>query len=126
MNEVARNTEFISMLTDIRAGSLCHELDEKLKPLVKAVLMTGKKGVLEIKISLKPDGIGRVCVSDVANVKMPSADMGNTRLFATEQGQLLADDPRQMHLPLSHVLSFASAMPVAEVIRETMPVAVAQ
>jgi hypothetical protein len=123
MNEIASKSEFVVLLTDIRAGSLCHELSDKLNKLVQTVLHTGKKGEITMKLKITPDGIGRVKVSDESNVKLPVADMGTTVLFATEQGQLLANDPRQMEMPFMPMPMLMR--PVAEVVPAHLPVAAA-
>lgn len=100
-NEPALDSSFVQLLTKLRQGELCHEASDDLEALTKQVQATGKVGTLTIKISVKPTGMGRVTVGDDLTVKMPKAQVPATPLFATESGQLLANDPAQMALPLN-------------------------
>lgn len=85
-------------LASIRYGSLSDEFESKLRELVLAATETGKKGSLTLAITIVPRKDGQVEVVDDLKAKLPEHDKGATILFATPEGNLMRQDPRQLEL----------------------------
>ena len=59
---------------------------------------TGRAGELRLTIKLKPGKAGQVEVSDDITVKAPKPERGTSIMFATPEGNLQREDPRQMSI----------------------------
>lgn len=86
---------FVDTLRQIRYGQLQEELAEALNELTQKCTATGKVGELTLKIKLKPNVAGQVEVLDDLNVKTPKPERGSSIFFATPEGNLQREDPRQ-------------------------------
>ncbi len=89
---------FPDTLRQIRYGALQDELTEALNALVAECTKTNKTGELVLKIKLKPNPAGQVEVLDDLTVKLPKPVRGTSIFFATPEGNLMRDDPRQQQL----------------------------
>lgn len=92
---------FTDTLLDIRDGDVVHELTEQLRDIVQRVRETGRPGSLTLTIKVKnvsKGAGGALMLEDDIKVKLPVAEKGTTLLFATEDGQLQRNDPRQPRL----------------------------
>lgn len=89
---------FPDTLRQIRFGELQEELTEQLNTLTKACTSSGKAGELVLKIKLKPGKGGQVEVLDDLSVKLPKPERGTSIFFATPEGNLQREDPRQMEI----------------------------
>lgn len=101
---------FTDELRDLRRGALVDEATEKMAELVTAVATTGKPGKLVVELTVRraSRGTSALTVMDKITVKSPEAVTDNeTLMFATPEGSLLTQDPRQSTLDLKRV-------PVAE------------
>lgn len=88
-------------LRAIGRGTFIDEASEKLAELVKAVDTQGKAGTLTLQITVKKATRGgAMTVTGKAAVKMPGDLPMEALLFATPEGNLLADDPAQQKLDL--------------------------
>lgn len=76
---------------------------DKFAELVKAVTATGKAGSLTLKIDVKPSTAGALAVKGDCNTKLPKGMPAESLLWATPDGNLLAEDPKQIKLPLKAV-----------------------
>ena len=94
-------------------GDLIPILDHagvKFSELVNAVMANNKAGSLTLKIHIKPSTAGALAVrSEVSTVK-PKGMPPESLLWATPEGNLIAEDPRQTKLDLKPV----AAEPVRE------------
>ena len=94
-------------------GDLIPLLDnagQKFSELVNAVMQNNKAGSLTLKIHVKPSTAGALAVrSEVSTVK-PKGLPPESLLWATPEGNLMAEDPRQTKLDLKPV----AADPVRE------------
>ena len=98
---------FIKTLTDI---GLSVELDEKLTGVVRAAEMTGKVGSITVQLKIKTKGnSGQVELTPVVKAAVPEHERGSAILFATPEGNLQLNDPRQPDLPLKQVEKQAEA-----------------
>lgn len=98
------NLNGVSVETD--DGEIMQLLDmagEKLAELVTAVTNTGKAGSLTLKIELKPSTAGALAVRGEVNIKKPKRLPREALLWATPDGNLIADDPRQIKMELKSV-----------------------
>lgn len=92
--------DFQDVLTDLDSGELHRQLTEELAIVVAACRGTRKAGTLTLKISVKPEG-EKMIVGGEVTTKVPKGATMATMFFASDDGQLTRDDPRQ--LPLKHV-----------------------
>lgn len=89
---------FPDTLRQIRYGALQDELSEGLNQLTQACTESGKVGELVLKIKLKPNLSGQVEIVDDLTVKLPKPVRGSSIFFATPEGNLQREDPRQGEL----------------------------
>lgn len=92
-------------LRDIRGGLMVEELGETLANVVNAVLSTGKKGAVSLKLSIDPASKGDavVTVTDEIKATIPQEKKMGTLMFALPSGTLQRQDPRQSELELKAV-----------------------
>lgn len=98
------NLNGVSVETD--DGEIMQLLDlasEKLAELVTAITNTGKAGSLTMKIELKPSTAGALAVRGDVKIKKPQRMPREALLWATPDGNLMADDPRQIKMELKTV-----------------------
>lgn len=94
---------FTDTLAQLRYGTLVDELTKKLHELTAACTDTGRGGALTLTIALKPGKGGQVEVFDDIKLKMPKEERGSSIMFATVEGNLQREDPRQKKLDLRMV-----------------------
>lgn len=97
--------DFVVVLLEIGGGRLHKRLSEQLAEVTQAVAETGKKGVLTLKIEVKPlpkaDSKTLVVTGSSASKAPESDDASPTSVFfADDDGNLSRSDPRQPQLPL--------------------------
>ena len=104
-------------LRDIRAGEMVEELTEQLAQVVNAVLATGKKGNLTLKLSVDPASKGDavVTITDDIKVTIPREKKAGTLMFALPSGTLQRQDPRQTELKLEAAPKSENTQPLAAV-----------
>ena len=92
---------FSSTLNAVGHGDLAGQASASLEELVKSVRETAKSGELTITLKIKPRGrdSGQVEVTGTVKVNAPIADVAPSMFFATENGELLRDNPAQRQLP---------------------------
>lgn len=105
---------FTDVMRDMRFGETLDEISEEFNKLVSAVENTGKQGELTFKVKLKPSSSGAIEVIDDITSKIPKLARGTSLFFATPEGNLVRNNPRQDDLPgLKEVA--ANNKPVKEV-----------
>lgn len=95
--------EFLDVLTDLDDGKVHAQLTRMLPELVKAVMDTGKSGSLSLTIKVKRENRMLLVTSDV-KTKLPQPATESTLFYATEEGVLRRDDPKQpalRHVPMN-------------------------
>lgn len=90
---------FGSVIEALRFGQLSDELTDELKKLVNAVSATEKAGSLTLTLKLSPGKAGQLEIEDDIKLKMPKGNKGTSLMFATVEGNLQRNDPRQLSLP---------------------------
>lgn len=106
---------FTDTLRAIRFGELQNELTEQMNTLTKACTESGRAGELVLKIKLKPGKSGQLELVDDLNVRMPKKERGTSIFFATPEGNLQREDPRQMEMTELRQVKTDSAEPLRNV-----------
>lgn len=84
-------------------GDLIPIMDEagaKFSELVQAVTNHQKAGTLTLKIAIKPSTAGAMAVKADVAIKKPQGLPPESLLWATPEGNLIAEDPRQTKFDL--------------------------
>ena len=89
---------FTDTLNHMRFGTLSEDLTKALHELTQKCADTGRVGKLTLELQLKPGKGGQIEVFDDIRVKLPKEERGSTILFATPEGGLAREDPRQMQI----------------------------
>jgi len=105
---------FTDVLRDMRFGETIEELGIEFNKLVQAVEDTGRGGEMTLSIKLKPSTAGAIELTDVVKVKLPPPQKGTSLFFATPEGNLVRNDPRQKEIPGLKEVS-ANTQPMKEV-----------
>lgn len=92
-------------LRSLRGGVLIDEASEALSELVNAVMDSGKPGKLTLELTLTKASrnSGALVIRDKVTVKRPAEDAFETILYATPEGSLVTQDPKQAQLELRQV-----------------------
>jgi hypothetical protein len=90
---------FTDVLNQLRAGETSDELTEKYAALTLKCADSGRPGSITITMTLKPGKSGQIEVFDEIKVKEPKMERSATLMFATPEGSLQREDPRQKELP---------------------------
>ena len=93
----------IETLRHIEGGCFLDDAAEQLAALVLAVSESGKSGKLTMTIDLRQATAGALAVTGKVVVKKPAQRPVEALLFATPEGNLLSEDPRQQKLELRSV-----------------------
>lgn len=97
-------------LRHIGGGVFIDLASDKMNELVTAVDTTGKSGKLTLEVSVKKATRGGAMhITGKVTVKKPAEDALEAMLFATPEGNLVADDPHQQKLDLKHVATATDA-----------------
>lgn len=95
--------QFTDVLAGMNAGRTVDNLTEKLAEVTNAVLQTGKKGTLTLKIEVSKNSEHSVSLNENVDIKVPELSRGTAVYFKNNNGDLMRDDPRQPRLPLRRV-----------------------
>lgn len=89
---------FTDTLNTLRFGTLNDDMSQALQELTNKCADTGKAGTLTLTLSLKPGKGGQIEVFDEIKLKLPKEEKGSTLMFATPEGNLQREDPRQLKI----------------------------
>lgn len=98
---IVQNNAFVKMLTELANGRTVSECAEELALVIEGVKRTGKKGVLTIELTVKPEGKGEVEAVEIVGLpkpKVPKRDPRSTTFFISGEHDLVRDDPKQATL----------------------------
>ena len=91
-------------LRHIGGGVFIDTASDKMAELVNAVDASGKAGKLTLEVTVKKATRGGAMhITGKVTCKKPAEDAMEAMLFATPEGNLVADDPRQQKLDLKSV-----------------------
>lgn len=104
-------------LRSLGHGSFIDDASDALNKLVTAVDETGRGGKLTLTLAIKKAtrGSGAMVVQDEIKLTMPKMDSRETMLFATPEGNLVTEDPRQQKLDLKTVTKATEEQPLKTV-----------
>ena len=94
-------TDFVNLVMEMRGGAVATDLNNKFNEMLTAVLETGGKGELTIKIKAAPSKMGlggavlEVETEHECKMKKPELAVGKAFFFVTKEGDLTRDDPAQ-------------------------------
>lgn len=89
---------FNETIVALRYGTLHDDLTNELNALVSKVANSMKAGELTLKLKLKPGKGGQIEIVDDILVKAPKEEKGTSIMFATPDGNLTREDPRQLQI----------------------------
>jgi hypothetical protein len=99
-------------LRHIGGGTFLDNASEELAALVNAVDVSGKGGTITLTIAVKKATRGGAMhIAGKVAVKKPGDEPMEAMLFATPEGNLIAEDPRQQKLDLKQVSGASDAPP---------------
>lgn len=84
-------------------GAFLDKCSEQLAALVRGIEETGKPGKLQITLALKRGTKGAVLITPDVTTKVPEQKADATMLWATSDGSLTVDNPKQQKLDLRQV-----------------------
>ncbi len=94
-------THITETMNSIGRGSFLAKATVELQELVRLVNDTGKAGTLTLTITVKQaSSSGAMTISGKSTLKKPPEEPMETLLFATPEGNLVADNPNQRKLDL--------------------------
>lgn len=85
----------------MRSGQVASDCNAKFNEVLKAVIDTGGKGELTIKLLIKPSRMGmggaviEVETEHECKMKKPELQIGRSVFFVTAEGDLTRNDPGQ-------------------------------
>lgn len=94
-------TDLLQILLDMRSGQVASDCNAKFGEVLKAVLDTGGKGELTIKLFIKPSkmrmggAVVEVETEHECKAKKPELHVGKSTFFVTKDGDLTRNDPNQ-------------------------------
>lgn len=104
MKPLNENLEQVRLVT--ADGDLMPIMDvagARFSELVNAVVAHQKAGTLTLKIAIKPSTAGAMAVKAEVNIKKPQGLPPESLLWATPEGNLIAEDPRQQKFEFKKV-----------------------
>lgn len=100
------NENLSSVRVETQEGDLRPIMDvagEKFSELINAVASHQRGGTLTLKIAVKPSTAGAMAVKADVNITKPKGLPPESLLWATPEGNLIGEDPRQTKLDLKAV-----------------------
>ncbi|AFN39079.1 hypothetical protein G167_gp75 [Burkholderia phage BcepMigl] len=86
---------FNDTLVQLRYGELHDELTDAINEVVHKVASTQKGGKITLTLAFKSGKGGQIEIADELKVVLPKEEKGSTIMFATPEGNLQREDPRQ-------------------------------
>ncbi len=96
--------DVLAVMLDMRSGQVCADINSKFNEVLSAVLDTGGKGELTIKLFIKPSKLGmggaviEVETEHDCKFKKPELQVGRSFFFVTKDKVLTRTDPDQMSI----------------------------
>ena len=96
--------DLLSVLMDMRQGAVAADINEKFNDVLGAVLDTGGKGELSIKLKITPSKFGmggavlEVETEHECKMNRPELKVGKALFFVSRDGKLSRENPDQESL----------------------------
>ncbi len=100
------NENLKAVCIETEEGDLIPVMDlagAKFSELIKSVADNNKAGTLTMKIAIKPSTAGTLAVKAEVAIVKPKGMPAESLLWPTPEGNLMAEDPRQMKLEIKQV-----------------------
>ena len=97
-------TDLLQTLLDMRNGRVVTDVNQKFNEVLSAVIETGGKGELTIKLIVKPSrmamggAVVEVETYHECKIKKPELEIGSSVFFVTKEGNLTRYDPDQQDM----------------------------
>jgi hypothetical protein len=92
--------EFASVLMELSGGKTHDELSAALYDLVQRVAETGKKGSLDLRVTVSQLDNGAVEMADEIKLRLPEFPRRPTLFFQDRTGNVTRSNPQQSTLPI--------------------------
>lgn len=102
-NDMQQVKPFSATLQEIAKGAAHAKVSDELRQLTAAVTETGRKGTIQLTLTvapIKPGNTSNLVVTAVSVLKAPAGDAPSAVFFHDVAGNLTRDDPNQPTLPL--------------------------
>lgn len=86
---------FAEFLMSHRRGELIAEANDLMDELLEAVVRTGSKGSITLKIPVEMNKAGQIEITPAIDMKKPRRALSAGIYYATEDGHLTRRDPSQ-------------------------------
>lgn len=90
--------DFADLIKEFAHGSTNKMATERLREIVKACRETGKKGAIKLTLGVNVQQ-GIVEIKAAISTTKPEAALPGACFYATDEGGLSDEDPRQLKLP---------------------------
>jgi len=103
MSHLPLHSNLTHVRVETESGDLLPVMDlagAKFAELIAAVTATNKVGILTLKIDVRPSTAGALAVKADVSIRKPKGLPAESLLWATPDGNLIAEDPRQKKLEL--------------------------
>lgn len=103
MSNLPLHDNLTHVRVETETGDLLPVMDlagTKFAELIAAVSATNKGGTLTMKVDIRPSTAGALAVKADVTIKKPRGLPAESLLWATPEGNLIAEDPRQKKLEL--------------------------
>ena len=97
------NSHYLMAIGRHDGGSVIESLDDLMREVNRAVLTTGKKGEVTVKMAVEPNGEKGVKVGFTTSSKIPAVEHGESFYFVNNQLDLLRDPPKGEERFLLHM-----------------------
>lgn len=93
--------DLLNVILEMRGGQVASDISSKFDEVLKAVIETGGKGELTIKLKIQPSkmamggAVVEVETEHETKMKKPELAIGRSVFFVTKEGRLTRDDPAQ-------------------------------
>jgi len=100
-------SDFLATILDMRQGKVAQNCNEKFNECLQAVLDTGGKGELTLKLHIRPSKMGlggavvEVEMEHDIKLKKPELEIGKAFFFVARDGSLTREDPEQIAMELT-------------------------
>lgn len=115
----ATDSRFFGLMQVHRHGEMQNDLSAALREITQSAQLRGKPAKMTVTITVKPAAQikGAVLIEDDIKVTLPKPERENSIFYATEDGTLLREDPKQMKLQLRVIEAPAVSEQGAETLR---------
>ena len=100
------NGAFLRMMQQHRQGAALSDLSEAMQRITREVVHTGRAGSFTLKLTVKPaskNSSGALVLEDEIKETPPKPERVGSIFFGSEEGELLRENPNQLHMELKTI-----------------------